>query len=76
VKLKLTLEYTVHIDETFEGVTERLTREEAVEEAREMAQECVFLSYDDSEYEEVKEGEWELVSHSIFGDEPAPGKES
>jgi hypothetical protein len=72
VTLERRLVYHVRISETFEGEKEELTREEAIEAARDSADECVFLSYDDNEHESVTEGEWLLVHHNTE-EEPDAG---
>lgn len=72
VKLKKTIEYEVRYDEDFEGEHEELTKAEAVTAAKDDADECVFLSWDDDKnhelvtkhpWELVTEHPWELVSH-------------
>lgn len=64
VKLKKTIEYEVRFDEDFEGTHEELTEAEAVTAAKDSADECVFLSWDDGVHEFVTENPWELVSHA------------
>jgi len=64
VKLKKTIEYEVRYDEDFDGSHEELTEAEADTAAKDNADECVFLSWDDGEHEHVIEGPWELVSHA------------
>lgn len=62
VTLRKVISYKVRIDEEFEGELETLTPAEAVESAKDMADEMVFISWDDNgDYEVVTEGEWDLL---------------
>lgn len=64
VTLRKTITYTARIDEEFEGELEKLTPAEAIKSAKDMADEMVFLSWDDgSDFEVVTEGAWEPVEH-------------
>jgi hypothetical protein len=72
IKLRKVLDVTVRINEEFEGEIEPMTPEEAVESAHEIADDAVFLSWEDAAGLDVEERMWETTGQEV---ENPPAKE-
>lgn len=71
VKLKRTLTYEVRIDEGGEDGREEISRDEAISDAKDFADEDCYVSIEPEEYASATDSEWQLDEYKVEPDEPA-----